>query len=304
MTKPVAGKNMMRVPGGTFTMGDDNHYPEERPAHAMTVAPFLMDEHPVTNAEFGRFVRATGYRTTAEQSPGPGDFPGADPLDLVPGSLVFVPSAGPVPLDDWRRWWQWRPGAYWRAPRGPGTTTGGYERHPVVHISFQDALAYAEWAGKDLPTEAEWEFAARGGKSASTYAWGEEFTPRGRIMANTWHGRFPWENLRSHGFDRTSPVGRFPPNEFGLVDMIGNVWEWTKSVWTEDHAHRPAGNAETCCTPSRYAEVLPEDERRVMKGGSHLCAPSYCRRYRPAARQGQAVRSSASHLGFRCIVRG
>ena len=285
-------------------MGDDEHYPEERPAHRVTVGSFLIDEHPVTNAEFGRFVRATGYLTTAEQCPDATDFPDASAADLIPGSLVFQPSTGPVPLDDWRRWWQWVTGASWRAPHGPGSTIGARERHPVVHVSFEDALAYGEWAGKQLPTEAEWEFAARGGNPPTEYAWGDEFTPGGRIMANTWHGRFPWENLRPHGFDRTSPVGRFPPNGYGLVDMIGNVWEWTTSVWTENHGSQREPNAvHACCMPSRGIGDLTEEDRQVMKGGSHLCAPSYCQRYRPAARQGQAVRSSTSHLGFRCILR-
>jgi formylglycine-generating enzyme required for sulfatase activity len=205
-----------------------------------------------------------------------------------------------VPLDDWRRWWRWCPGAYWRAPSGPGSNLGGRERHPVVHVSFEDALAYAAWAGKQVPTEAEWEFAARGGRlDASEYAWGSEFMPRNKIMANTWHGRFPWENLRPHGFDRTSPVGRFPANGYRLLDMIGNVWEWTDSTWTDNHADG-SESVHACCAPSTG---FTEDDRRVIKGGSHLCAPSYCQRYRPAARQGQTVRSTTSHLGFRCIVR-
>jgi formylglycine-generating enzyme len=304
VARPAPGKNMVRVPGGSFLMGDDEHYPEERPAHEATVGAFLIDEHPVTNAEFHRFLRATGYVTTAEQVPDAADFPEADRTALVPGSLVFHPSAGPVPLDDWRRWWQWLPGASWRAPQGAGSTIGGLDRHPVVHISFEDALAYSEWAGKQLPDETEWEFAARGGGPPTEYAWGDEFTPRGRIMANTWHGRFPWENLRSHGSDRTSPIGRFPPNGYGLLDMIGNVWEWTASAWTDDHGGRSADTAtHTCCAPSEHHNALDENDRRVMKGGSHLCAPSYCQRYRPAARQGQSVRSSTSHLGFRCIIR-
>ena len=301
--RPARGKNMVRLPGGSFVMGDDAHYPEERPARRVDVGSFMIDEHPVTNAEFGRFVRATGYLSTAEQPPRAEDFPGADPADLVAGSLLFRPTAGPVPLDDWQRWWAWAPGASWRAPRGPGSTIGGFEQHPVIHVSYEDALAYCEWAGKALATEAEWEFAARGGGSGE-YAWGDEFAPRGRLMANTWHGRFPWENHASDGFERTSPIGRFPPNGYGLLDMIGNVWEWTDSAWTADHSSEPAtSDAGHCCAPEHTHGSVVEEDRRVMKGGSHLCAPSYCQRYRPAARQGQAVRSSTSHLGFRCIIR-
>ncbi len=287
---------MVRVPSGTFVMGSDTQYPEERPAHQERVAAFEIDAHPVTNAEFRRFVKATGHVTVAETAPVAADFPDADPADLVAGSLVFLPTAGPVPLEDWRRWWHWTPGACWRAPEGPGSDLGGRDLHPVVHVSFEDAIAYATWAGKDLATEAEWEYAARAGRAPTTYAWGEEFTPRGRPMANTWQGAFPWCNDERPGRDRTTPVGRFPANDWGLADMIGNVWEWTATQWTDDHAHP----GDSCCAPARG---LSEQDRRVMKGGSHLCAPSYCRRYRPPARQGQAVRSSTSHLGFRCVLR-
>jgi formylglycine-generating enzyme len=292
-------KSMVAVPAGRFLMGSDTHYPEERPVHEEHVTEFWIDEHPVTNAEFRRFVRDTGYRTTAEIAPSGEEFPDADPADLVPGSLVFRPTPGPVPLDDWRRWWHWTPGTNWRAPQGPGSNLGGRELHPVVHVSYEDALAYAAWAGKELPSEAEWEHAARAGHEPTTYAWGSEFMPRGKMMANTWHGRFPWENLAPPGRDRTTPIGWFPPNDWGLLDMIGNVWEWTTSSWTDDH-HGRAREHDSCCAPQN---PLREDDRRVMKGGSHLCAESYCLRYRPAARQGQALRSSTSHLGFRCILR-
>jgi formylglycine-generating enzyme required for sulfatase activity len=292
-------KQMVGVPSGGFVMGSDDHYPEERPAHREVVTDFLIDEHPVTNAEFRRFVVDTGHVTTAEIAPPPDDFADAEPDDLVPGSLVFRATVGPVPLDDWRRWWHWQPGATWRAPEGPGSNLGGRERHPVVHVSYEDALAYATWAGKQLPNETEWEYAARAGRASTTYAWGEEFMPRGKSMANTWRGSFPWENLARTGHDRTTPVGRFPPNDWGIVDMIGNVWEWTTSRWTADHSSSlSAGHS--CCSPQH---TLHENDRRVIKGGSHLCAPSYCLRYRPPARQGQAVRSSTSHIGFRCIVR-
>jgi formylglycine-generating enzyme len=296
---------MVVVPAGVFVMGSDDHYPEERPAHLEHVDGFLIDQHPVTNARFRRFVKATGYLTTAETAPSAKDFPGADPQGLVAGSLVFRQTAGPVPLDDWRRWWHWTPGASWRAPEGAGSNLGGRELHPVVHISYEDALAYATWAGKQLPTEIEWEYAARAGGAPTTYAWGEEFTLRGKQMANTWQGRFPWENVDPPGRDRTTPVGRYPTNPWGLVDMIGNVWEWTASPWSTDHGGRET-QRETdhhfCCAPEAAGAPVHEEERRVMKGGSHLCAPSYCLRYRPPARQGQAVRSSTSHLGFRCII--
>jgi len=290
---------MVWVPPGRFMMGSTDFYPEERPVREETMAGFWIDEHPVTNAEFRRFVKETGHVTVAERAPDAADFPGADPADLVPGSQVFMPTPGPVPLDDWTRWWHWVPGADWRHPLGPGSTLHGLERHPVVHVGHEDALAYARWMGKDLPTEAEWEYAARGGLDGAVYPWGDEFMPRGKVMANTWHGRFPWENLRPHAFDRTSPVGRFPPNGYGLYDVAGNVWEWTRSAWTDTHGE-PVDTAPACCSPDNQ---LGEEDRRVIKGGSHLCAPSYCHRYRPAARQGHTVRSTTSHLGFRCVLR-
>ena len=291
------------MPAGSFVMGSDDHYAEERPAHERRVDGFLLDEHPVTNAEFRRFVRATGHVTVAEQVPDAADFDDADPADLVAGSLVFRQTDGPVPLDDWRRWWHWVPGACWTAPSGPGSTLGGREHHPVVHVAFEDALAYAQWAGKRLPTEVEWEYAARAGRPPTTYAWGEDFMPHGRAMANTWQGRFPYENLNSSGLAGTTPVGRYRANDWGLVDMIGNVWEWTSSEWTVDHKSTAAtATTHSCCAPQRPAATVGEDDRRVMKGGSHLCAASYCLRYRPPARQGQAARSSTSHLGFRCVI--
>ena len=220
----------------------------------------------------------------------------------MPGSLVFAPTPGPVPLDDWTRWWAWVPGADWRHPAGPDSTLHGRDRHPVVHVGLEDARAYAEWAGKRLPTEVEWEFAARGGLEQATYAWGDDFMPRGRVMANTWHGEFPWQNL--DGVAGTSPVGRFPPNGYGLHDVTGNVWEWTDTVWQE---HRGATDDDTGpgrapASPRGLHAPLTESDRYVTKGGSHLCAPSYCLRYRPAARQGHSVRSSTSHLGFRCVL--
>jgi formylglycine-generating enzyme required for sulfatase activity len=296
---------MALVPSGSFRMGEQDFYAEERPTVTATVGDLWVGEHPVTNAQFRRFVAATGHVTVAEQPPDAADFPDADRDLLVPGSLVFIPPSGPVPLDNWSRWWAWVPGADWRHPDGPGSTLHGRDLHPVVHIGLEDARAYAAWAGCRLPTEIEWEHAARGGLNGATYAWGEEFMPRGRIMANTWHGRFPFENLAPHGYTRTSPVKKFPPNGYGLYDVTGNVWEWTNSPWTADHgAAEPAHGMRLpspCCGPPAPAQVVGEHDRYVMKGGSHLCAPSYCHRYRPAARQPHGPRDTTSHLGFRCV---
>jgi formylglycine-generating enzyme required for sulfatase activity len=289
------------VPGGAFQMGSDRFYPEEAPVRTAVVPDLWVDEHPVTNAAFRRFVKATGHVTTAERSPDPRDFPGADPAELVPGSLVFRRTPGPVPLDDWTRWWHWVPGADWRHPEGPGSTLHGRDRHPVVHVGFEDAVAYAAWAGRRLPTEAEWEHAARGGLDQATYAWGDDPEPRGRVRANRWFGQFPWENLSPHGFERTSPVKWFPANGYGLYDVTGNVWEWTTTGWPVGGA-QPVEAAHGCCAPhAQHPPALDEHARRTIKGGSHLCAPSYCLRYRPAARQGQEVRSTTGHLGFRCV---
>jgi formylglycine-generating enzyme required for sulfatase activity len=293
-------KDMVHVLGGRYLAGDDRFYPEEQPVTERTVGDLWVDVHPVTNAAFRRFVKATGYVTVAEQAPPATDFPGARPEDLVPGSLVFTGAPGPVALDDWTQWWSWVPGADWKHPQGPGSTLHGRELHPVVHVAYEDAVAYAAWAGKRLPTEAEWEYVARGGLQGAMYAWGDDFMPAGRPMANTWHGRFPWENTSPHGWRLTSPVRSFPANGYGLHDVTGNVWEWTDSVWSDDHA---APASASCCAPAAPA-ALAESHQRVTKGGSHLCAPSYCLRYRPAARQGHSVRSSTAHLGLRCVRDG
>ena len=300
MLVSVAMKGMVLVPAGTCRMGSTEFYPEEAPLRDVAVGSVWVDEHPVTNAAFRRFVNDTGHVTVAERPPDAADFPDADPTLLVPGSQVFTPTPGPVPLDDWTRWWRWVPGADWRHPEGPDTTLHGRELHPVVHVGLEDAQLYAEWAGKRLPTEAEWEHAARGGLAGARYAWGDEFMPRSRVMANTWHGQFPYQNLSPHGFTRTSPVKKFPPNGFGLFDVTGNVWEWTSTRWTADHADgsAPEPSSPSCCGPQGS---LGEHDRYVMKGGSHLCAPSYCHRYRPAARQAHGPRDTTSHLGFRCV---
>jgi len=359
---------MARVPAGDYLMGSDRFYADEGPVHSVHVEAFELDEHPVTNEEFALFVDATGYLTVAERPLNPADFPGADPADLIPGGLVFTPSSGPVNLADWRQWWAWGAGASWRHPFGAGSSIEGEERHPVVQVAYEDALAYAAWAGKRLPTEQEWEFAARGGAEGLTYAWGDEPRLDGRLMANTWQGRFPYLNAGADGWVGTSPVGSFPENGYGLLDMIGNVWEWTSTYYsprhdvapsrslglldvsggpseahTHVHAHdshehhdhsehehgtdAAAHDAECACGPGGSIRPQPvsadaqhpsdhdaEDAgraaasrepgsltaRRTLKGGSHLCAPEYCLRYRPAARSPEAEDTSTTHIGFRC----
>ena len=284
---------MRAIPAGSFLMGSDDFYPEERPVRRVEVAGFWIDEHPVTVADFRRFVKATGHVTVAERRPDPAEFPDAAPAEIVPGSLVFRRSRGPVDLRDFRNWWAYVPGACWSRPEGPASDTYARARHPVTQVAYEDAEAYAAWAGKALPTEAEWEYAARGGLNGATFAWGDEAFPGGRAMANTWQGEFPWQNLRLDGYDGTSPVGAFQANGYGLFDMTGNVWEWTCDRFGEQSAAAP------CCGPAAGDGL----ERRVIKGGSHLCAPSYCLRFRPAARQGEAVDTSTSHIGFRCVTR-
>ncbi|MFD0856891.1 formylglycine-generating enzyme family protein [Actinomadura adrarensis] len=294
MATPGEMRGMRRLPGGDFLMGSEDFYPEEGPVIKTSVDGFWIDEHPVTIADFRGFVEATGYVTVAERPLDPAEFPDADPALLVPGSLVFHRTDGPVNLRDHTNWWRYVPGASWRnLPADAG------DSHPVTHVAYEDALAYARWAGKDLPTEAEWEFAARGGLDGAVYVWGDQFAPEGRMMANTWQGEFPWQNLLQDGYEGTSPVGTFPPNGYGLYDMAGNVWEWTREVFTPRHEDAPAT---ACCAPSK--SLQDDSVRRTIKGGSHLCAPNYCLRYRPAARQGQDPDSSTGHIGFRCVVRG
>ena len=298
---------MAPIPSTTFWMGSDRHYPEEAPARRVSVDAFLIDVAPVTNADFRAFAQATGYVTLAERPPDPALYPGADPKLLQPGSAVFVAPRRPTPPTDPFLWWCYAPGASWRRPLGPDSDLRGMDDHPVVHIAHEDAEAYALWAGKRLPTEAEWECAARGGLDGAAYAWGEELEPGGQVLANYWRGRFPSQSLKPAGRFRTSPVGAFPPNAFGLYDMIGNVWEWTAD-W---YAQPAPPSDKPCCAPRNPRGASEEESRessypgagfgrKVLKGGSHLCADNYCQRYRPAARYPQTIDTSTSHIGFRC----
>jgi len=299
--------DLVALPGGAFRMGSTSFYPEEAPVHTATVAAFAIERHPVTNAQFAEFVADTGYVTVAERPLDPALYPGVAEQDLLPGALVFRPTPGPVDLTDWRQWWDWAPGACWRHPFGRDSDVVELAEHPVVQVAYTDAAAYARWAGRRLPTEAEWEYAARGG-ATTTYAWGDDVAPGGRLMANTWQGRFPYRNDGALGWTGTSPVGAFPENAFGLVDMIGNVWEWTTTPYSEHHrragAQRPGDQVSTdgtkgCCTPGREPDP---SVNQTLKGGSHLCAPEYCHRYRPAARSAQSQDSAATHIGFRCVA--
>ena len=307
----AADSQMVSLDGGVFTMGSDRHYPEEAPARRVEVSPFRIDAGPVRNREFAAFVEATGYMTLAETPPNPADYPGMDPALAVPASLVFVPTLGPVSLENPLAWWQLMPGANWRHPSGPQSDLSGLDDHPVVHIAHADAAAYADWARKSLPTEAEWEFAARAGIDGADYAWGDELEPAGVPQANYWRGDFPWRRPGNPAAHLTSTVGSYPDNRYGISDLIGNVWEWTSDWWA---TRQNAAASSPCCVPkdprggSRDASIDPAEPefllpRKVLKGGSHLCAPSYCQRYRPAARYPQPIDTTTSHVGFRCVAR-
>lgn len=294
-------------------MGSEKFYPEEAPLRSIRVDPFWIDETPVSNADFARFVEDTGYVSFAEIAPDPKDYPGMSPDLAHPGSLVFQRTAGPVNMADFGQWWIFAFGADWRHPWGAGSSLSGIEDHPVVQIAWEDAQAYARWAGKDIPTEAEWEFAAKGGLEGQEFAWGDELAPEGKMLANYWQGDFPHENTMDDGWERTSPIRSYPANGYGLFDMIGNVWEWTSDWWSLPSPHKKPFKG-ACCTPvnprggKRHGSYDPcspnvRVPRKVLKGGSHLCAPNYCQRYRPAARHPQPIDSPTSHIGFRCVVR-
>jgi sulfatase modifying factor 1 len=304
-------KDMIWIPGGTFRMGSDVAYLEEAPAHMVTVSGFWIDKFQVTNRRFQRFVRETGHITVAERVPIAEDYPGAKPEMLFAGSVLFKQPRGPVDLSNHYNWWAWSKGANWRHPEGPGSSLKGKDDYPVLHVAWEDIEAYAKWAHKEIPTEAEWEFAARGGLEGKEYAWGDELAPKGKMLANYWQGEFPIKNLVLDGHERTAPVGSFPPNGYGLYDMIGNAWEWTADWYAGQH-----DAAHACCSPtlvnplgsSRDGSVDPNDPgadipRKVLKGGSFACAENYCRRYRPAARMAHPVDTGTNHISFRCVVR-
>jgi formylglycine-generating enzyme required for sulfatase activity len=307
-----ANADMVKIPGGIFRMGSEAFYVEESPVHEVTIDGFWIDRHAVTNERFARFVAETNYVTVAERPPNPADYPGAPAENLVAGSLVFHKTKGPVDLRNYANWWTWTPGASWRRPHGPSSGIAGLEAHPVVHVAYEDAEAYAKWIERDLPSEAEWEYAARGGLDGANFTWGDEEFPQGRAMANSWQGEFPWQNLARDGYEGTSPVGSFPPNGYGLYDMAGNVWEWTSDWYAGRHADAVV---KSCCGPPTNPRITSPDKsydanqpdfripRKVVKGGSFLCAPNYCLRYRPAARQPQMIDTGMSHIGFRCVTR-
>lgn len=306
--------DMIKIPGGKFLMGSDNFYPEEKPVHEVTVDGFWMDKYEVTNEQYEKFVNETGYVTVAERPLDPVDYPTVDPALLVPGALIFQKTKGPVNLNDYHNWWRWVPGTCWDHPKGPDSSIKGREKYPVVHIAYEDAEAYCKWIGKELPSEAEWEFAARGGLDGMNFTWGQMDLQLQTPLANTWQGEFPYQNLLIDEYEGSSPVGSFPSNGYGLFDMAGNVWEWT-SDWYVAHLDDSANEFKSCCTPAVNPRVTspggsydvrqPQIKipRKVVKGGSHLCAPNYCLRYRPAARQPQMIDTGMSHIGFRCIFR-
>ena len=311
ITAPPPG--MTWIAGGEFSMGTDTDlgWPDEKPAHRVRVSGFWIDETEVTNAQFREFVNATGYVTTAEKAPpaqeilaqSPPGTPVPRPEQLVAGSLVFTLTEGPVDLQDYSQWWKWTPGANWRHPEGPESTLEGREKHPVVQVSWDDAVAYAKWAGKRLPTEAEWEFAARGGLVDKPYVWGDEAPSDTQVFANIWQGNFPYRNLEADGFLRTAPVKHYAPNGFGLFDMSGNVWEWCADAYDRDAYANRAG---TTVLSNPYVEHgfdprNPRSASRAQRGGSFLCNDQYCSRYRPSARHGLSPDTGMSHVGFRCV---
>jgi formylglycine-generating enzyme len=286
------------IPGQTAQLGSDHHYPEEAPARTVEVSGFWIQRRTVTNAEFAAFVEATGYMSVAERALDPADYPGAPAANLQPGSMVFNRTTGPVDLRHVSQWWRWTPGACWRQPAGPHSSITKRGDHPVVHVAYEDAEAYAAWAQLALPSEAEWEVAARGGLSGADYTWGDEPEKADQRLANFWHGDFPYRP--EPGYGRTAPAGTYPPNGYGLYEMAGNVWEWTTD-W-----YGPTRSTQPCCVDDSYDPAQPQFKipRKVIKGGSYLCADSYCQRYRPAARRPQMIDTGMSHIGFRCVRRG
>jgi formylglycine-generating enzyme required for sulfatase activity len=301
-----APEGMVYIPGGTFWMGSgERMFPDAQPVHQVYVDAFWMDRTTVTNEQFAVFVKATGYVTAAERAADPAQYPGAPPEMLRPGAPVFVPPAKPVPLNNLTNWWQWKEGADWRHPEGPGSNIEGREKHPVVQVAYEDALAYARWAGKRLPTEAEWEFAARGGLDRQTFVWGAEDTPHGKHMANTFQGGFPYSNSKDDGFSRTSPVCSFPPNGYKLCDMSGNVWQWTSDWYRPDYYQTLAQTPGVVRNPqgpsSSYDPSDPGVPKRVQKGGSFLCTDQYCMRYRPGGRGKGEAAIGAANVGFRLV---
>ena len=311
----LAPEGMVWIPGGEFSMGSDDPrgsicggpdaMPDARPIHRVSVDGFWMDQTEVTNGQFEKFARATGYVTVAERTPTQAEFPTAPPENLVAGSTVFTLTPEPVPLDNHFHWWRYEPGANWRHPDGTGSDLKGREKHPVVHLAYDDAAAYAKWAGRRLPTEAEWEFAARGGLTGKLYAWGDELKPGGRAAANTWQGVFPVKDTAEDGFAGLAPVAQFPPNGYGLYDMSGNVWEWCGDWYRPDTyaRHRLAGhvtrNPQGPDTP--YDPAEPTEKKRLHRGGSFLCTDQYCTRYMVGTRGKGEVSTGSNHLGFRCV---
>ena len=297
---PVDTNEMVWIPSGKFIMGAEGGQSDEMPLHEVSIDGFWMDRTEVSNEQFDRFVRATGYQTIAERKPDPKDFPGVPPENLVAGSVVFNPPPGDVPLDNHMVWWEYRAGANWRHPEGPESNLKGREKYPVVHVCWFDAVAYAGWAGKRLPNEAEWEYAARGGLEKKPYAWGDEQVPGGKWMANIWQGRFPNENKVADGFRLTAPVASFPPNGYGLYDMAGNVWEWCADWYRGDYyAKSPSKNPRG--PDDSFDPNEPGVAKRIMRGGSFLCSDLYCTGYRPSARMKSSPDTGLQHTGFRCV---